>query len=456
MKYLVKITIGFLVLSLALLYSCDPNKELYEELDQDQKPHSEETEYTLIDADYERFDGAISSYKAFNDTAPAMDYVPDVLAVRLQTLKDDSRANVTYNHYLMHPYWWDSGFGYELTEEDYENIQTQFNGFHEEEPSSDALPSFLRKKYPDAEANDEAKIIYNYLVISEDEENPEVLEEYLYLDVYEYDGANWQWVETIEEIPYVGYELTEDDYQSWDNDISQNQSFSETFPPEEYLPAFLKNMLPLAVEGDVQVLKYKYYDGGIVDKIDKFVFNGLKWEMVPYVEERTEQYVYGELGWAFDPTVVFTMSRDDYMYLAEVDPIPHETYDDFGYYYGASAYYGNFDVRLLGRRLNTDDDDNYSDPDLAAIYNEEGTEAAMDEMLRRIVEEGLIELLQYKFPDAVPQVGGIDVHYIIKFETFADNWIRGYPEVEYVCVEAGTPPQFELVRGIEDPDDSEE
>lgn len=456
MKYLIKITIGFLTASLLLLSSCDPNKELYEALDQDQKPYSENTEYTLVDADYDRFGGAVSSYKAFNDTFPAMDHVPDVLSVRLQTLQDDSRADVTYNYYLMEPYWWDSGFGYELTEEDYEDIQTQFDGFHEDEPSSDLLPSFLRKKYPAAEANDEVNIIYNYLVISEDDENPEVLEEYLYLDVYQFDGATWQWVETLEEIPYVGYELTEEDYQNWDNDIAQNESFSESFPPEEYLPVFLQNMLPYAVKGDVQVLKYSYYDGETVDKIDKFTYNGLEWEKVSYVEQRIEQYVYGELGWAFDPTVVFTMSSDDYMYLAEIDPIPHETYNDFGYYYGASAYYGNFDVRLLSRRLNTDDDGNYSDPDLAAIYNDEGADAAMDEMLRRIVEEGIIELLQHKYPDAVPQVGGIDVHYIVNFQTFADNWIREYPEVEYVCVEAGTPPQFELVRGIEDPDDSEE
>jgi len=73
----------------------------------------------------------------------------------------------------------------------------------------------------------------------------------------------------------------------------------------------------------------------------------------------------------------------------------------------------------------------------------------MEEMMRRIKEEALVKLLQHKFPDATPQVGGLDVHFFVHFQTFADNWVRRYPQAEYICTAAGDPPQFELVGFIE-------
>jgi hypothetical protein len=50
----------------------------------------------------------------------------------------------------------------------------------------------------------------------------------------------------------------------------------------------------------------------------------------------------------------------------------------------------------------------------------------------------------------VPQVGGIDVHYIVGFETYNDNLSRSYPEAEYRCTAAASgsnPPQFVLIEG---------
>lgn len=431
------------VVPLAIIFTaCNPNEELYETLDNLEKPHNEGVEYTLVEADYTRFDGFIEEYLAFNDSLPAMDFVPDILKVRFVTLRQESNALVTFNHFLLHPDWWDAGFGYVLTDDDYTFIGVD-GEFTPENPASNNnnLPSFLLKEYPGAEEGDEISIIYNFNESGETVMN---------LDTYQYDGENWILLETIEDIPYVGYELTSDDYDNFGGTIAQFGNFSEDFPPETYIPVFLNNHLPFAVEGDEQVVKYKYHDGSqLTTKIDKFHFDGIQWEKIPYIEERTEQYIFGQLGWAFDPTVTFEMSRDDYMYLAEIDPIPHPVYNDFGYYYGASAFYSNFDIRLIGRRLNTDDNDDYLDPELGEIYENQGAEAAIDEMMRRIGEEGLILLLQYKFPDATPQVGGIDVHYTVKFETFADNWVRNYPEAEYVCTAAGNPPQFELIRGPE-------
>jgi len=429
-----------ILVPMAVLFSaCDPNRELYDLLDDMQEPHNEGIEYTLVEADYTRFPGFIRDNLAFNDTLPAMDFVPDVLKVRFVTLRQGSSAMVTYNHFLIHPLWWDAGFGYEMTEEDYgeDGVNIDGNAFTENNPAKNHLPSFLRILFPGAAEGDIVHIIYNFIDEGETIKN---------LDKYEFNGQTWIWQETIFDIPYVGYELTPEDYENFGGNVARFGNFSASYPPETHLPVLLKNLFPFALEGAEQVLKYRYHDGSqVVNRIDKYEFDGTHWNIIPYIEERSEQYIFGALGWAFDPTVTFQMGWSDYMYLAEIDPIPHETFNDFGYYFGASAFFRNFDIRLIGRRLNKDADGNYRDPELGEIYENEGSEAAMAEMLRRIKEEGIISLLQHKFPDATPQVGGIDVHYIVHFETFADNWVRNYPVAEYICTAAGNPPQFELV-----------
>lgn len=429
------------ILLLSGLMACEPNADLYEKLDNDKQPFNNQekpVEYTLVDADYTRFGGFISNNKAFSDEYPAMEYVPDVLKVRYVTHREKSRALVTFNHFLTEPDWWNAGFGYQLTNEDYASINVG-NSFSETAPANQFLPFFLAKKFPLSEEGDQMNIIYLF------NENGELR---LDLDTCDYNGSEWTLRETVTDIPYVGYELQETDYEYWDGELALQKRFSETYLPEDHIPAILKIVFPAAKANDEQVVKYRYNNGSSTsDVIDKYQYDGAIWHKVSYYVESTEQYIYGELGWAFDPTVMFDMGRDDYMYLAVSDPIPHETYNDFGYYYGASAFYSNFDVRLIGRRLNTEDDGSYTDTELGAIYDNEGAEAAMEEMLRRIAEEGIIELLQYKFPDATPQVGGIDVHYFVNFQTFADNWVREFPACEYRCTAAGSPPQFELVRG---------
>lgn len=431
-----------LLTSIFALYSCDPNKDLYQKLDDGIGPYSERIEYTLTESDYNRIGGFVAENKAFNDDIPAMDHIPGILAGHFVTLRENSSALVTFNHFLLHPEWLDAGFGYELTDEDYAYLGVD-NVFTPNNPASQSMRFLLNRLYPESEPNDRATIIYNYLA-----DGVAMVNE----DSYEYDGTTWALLETREDIPYVGYELTPDDYRNWEGSVGQFGNFSEDNPPGNYLPVFLKNTFPYAPANSEQVLKYRYYDGTrTIDVIDKFVYDGKTWEAVPYMEERTEQYIFGEVGWAFDPTVIFTMDRDDYMFLVEVDPIGQQefAYDDFAYYYGASAFYSNFDIRIIGRRLDKLQSGEYADPELGQISETEGSEAVMTEMLRRIKEEGIIQLLQHKYPDMTPQIGGIDVHFFVRFQTFADNWVRRYPEAEYICTAAGDPPQFELVNFIE-------
>ncbi len=435
--------IPLLMLGAILFQSCDPNKDLYEKMDAGIPPYSENIEYTLVDQDYNRFEGFIAEYKAFNDSLPAMDYVPEILSRNFVTLNLESAAMVTFNHFLLHPIWWDSGFGYVLTDQDYAFLGVG-DSFTPENPAWQHVPSLLEREYPEAEEGDLVVIIYNFT-----EAGSTVMNE----DTYVFEESEWMLVETREDIPYVGYELTSDDYDLFGGSIAQFNNFSEANPPENYLPAFLKNTFAYAPIGAEQVLKYRYFDGSSTQhRIDKYVFDGIIWEALPYVEERTEQYIFGDEGWAFDPTVIFNMVSSDYMYLVSIDPVGQQefAYADFAYYFGASAFYSNFDIRIIGRRLDKLSTDEYADPELGEIFENEGPEAVMDEMIRRIIEEGLISLLQHRHPDAAPQVEGIDVHFYVGFQTFADNWIRRFPEAEYICTAAGDPPQFELVNFIPD------
>ncbi len=427
---------------IVLLTACDPNFDLYEKMDAAVEPYSENIEFTLEDADYNRFDGFIADYKAFNDTMPAMDYVPEILASRFVTLNLGSSAMVTFNHFLLHPDWWDAGFGYVLTEEEYSFMGVD-NTFTPNNPAYENLPDWLDRMYGDAEEGDEMVIIYNFTEPGLTYQNE---------DTYQFDGEAWLHHETRENIPYIGYELVAEDYEPFGGSIAQFGNFSEDNPPENYLPVFLKNKFPFAPINAEQVVKYRYHDGSMTrNRIDKYVFDGIIWESVPYVEERSEQYIFDEEGWAFDPTVIFDLGRDDFIYLVEIDPVGQQefAYADFGYYYGASVFYNNFDIRIIGRRLDVLESGEYADAALGEIYENEGPEAVMDEMIRRIIEEGLIYLLQHKFPDAQPQLGGIDVHFFVGFETFADNWVRRFPQAEYICTAPGDPPQFELVNFIE-------
>ncbi len=442
MKYINKISLLLALTAVFVLQACDPNEDLYEKMDADIPPHSENITYTLTASDYNSIGGVVADHNAFNDTMPAMDFIPDILSGRYVTLSHGSAANVTFNHLLLHPEWWDAGFGYELTEQDYAFLGID-GAFTPDNPAHQHVPDFLDREYPEAEEEDQVQIIYNYELDGDIVKNE---------DTYELTEGEWILLETREDVPYIGYEMVSEDYDQFGGSIADFNNFTEESPPEVYIPVFLRNKFPMALPDAEKVIKYRYFDGSQTEnKIDKFIYDGVSWEMISTIEERTEQYIFGDEGWAFDPTVSFKLVRDDYQYLVDIDPIGQQEfqYDDFAYYYGASAFYQNFDIRIIGRRLDKLESGEYADPELGEIYENEGADAVMDEMVRRIKEEGIIELLQHKYPDAQPQIGGLDVHFFVRYETFADNWVRRFPEAEYICTEPGDPPQFELINYID-------
>ncbi|MFW6290616.1 MAG: hypothetical protein ACOC0R_06575, partial [Mariniphaga sp.] len=228
-----------------------------------------------------------------------------------------------------------------------------------------------------------------------------------------------------------GWEKTEGAYyvKSVDYDAmgapGKYDNFSSSDRPDNYLPQLLEQKFPYAQQGDVMVVVYKYYSGGVQTRADEYHFTEGTWMKFNPVESFTDQYIKTKNdGWVFDPTVVFTMSKADYQII--VDWVKankgSEYIDSYGtqdFWFGAGAYYSNYDIR---DKWDTEAFDTWQDAVIASIAE---------------------VLLPAKFPDAVSQVSGIDVMYKVTFATYS-----GTGEVHtwtFQCTKSGPNPEFEFV-----------
>ncbi len=423
-----------------VLFGCEPNADLYDDLDALKQPYRRDIAYTVTNSDYNAIGGDVSNYQAFTEENGPMDNVPPILARNFVALNLGSSAMVTYNMLDSEPLWYDSGFGYELTADDYALMGVS-NAFTPANPASSNLPFFLLRVMESPSTGQTESLIYRFRDGANTMTN---------IDTYRFDGSSWVLEESRTDIPFVGHEFTSEDYAHFGGSVAQFNNFTDSDPADLHVPVWLENKYPYAIEGTEKVVKYRVFSGGSFNEIAHYTLEGGKWLRSSYIMVVSEQYVFGVQGWAFDPTTRFIMSQSDYMHLAVVDPYPHPVFNDFGYYFGASAFYSNFDMRLMARRLQKNDDGEYRDPPLGAIFDSQGGAAVVEELFRRIVEEGLIKVLENRYPDATPQSGGIDVHYIVGFDTFNDNFSRSYLEAEYRCTASGNPPQFELIEGPRD------
>ncbi|MGQ1908922.1 choice-of-anchor J domain-containing protein [Marinifilum sp. RC60d5] len=237
----------------------------------------------------------------------------------------------------------------------------------------------------------------------------EKVEEY-----YEYDGSAWAKSDV--------YYLQRDDYTEMGSGPGKYGNFSSSVPAEDYLPTFLSMNYPYAQEGDVMVMAYRYYSGGTKTIAAEYTYSEGAWNSMPV---KMDQFVfYGTEGWKFDPTVSHTMTSDDYQIIVDYSVATHgktSDYDDSEYYYGAGAKYTNFDIRS-GK----------SDSSFATWQD--------------AVKEGIkTAYLPNKYPEAVAQVQGVDVHYIITFNTY-DGSNTTY-SIEFKCTKSAPNPTFEYVEG---------
>lgn len=241
-----------------------------------------------------------------------------------------------------------------------------------------------------------------------------------YKAFYEFTGNGWKKAENV-------YYLNSVDYDAMGSPGAYN-NFSTTDRPQDYLPALLNNKYPLAGEGYSVVLVYTFYAGSTFDLADRYtVKDGIWVPTYNYVEPRTSQFLYSNTGWVFDPTISFTMKSDDYQIIVDwVKANKGDSYiDSYGtqeFYTGAGSYYSNFDLR--DGKWDDSIFDTWQDAVVAAIG---------------------VALLPTKYPNAVSQVSGIDVFYIVTFATYDGS--NGVYTIKFQCTKSGPDPEFTLVEG---------
>lgn len=231
--------------------------------------------------------------------------------------------------------------------------------------------------------------------VSEEVVGIAVKEKSLQYAAYRYDGSKWAKASSSivtlqpEDYTMMGY-----------NYLSASQA-------AERLPAWLKYKFPLAVNGDVKSVVYKT-NASSAYYADEYQFDAeaAKWIINSFVVENTDQFIYAEKGWMFDPTIVAnlqdaTTGKAEYQLIVDyvkanqaVENPALSIYADSEYYYGFAGRYQNVSYR---------DKDRSADP----LYPIDGTNADKEAFCNARTIEGLQLYLTLRYPDAQPTVNGV-------------------------------------------------
>lgn len=431
-----------------LFTACEKYNDQFEGMEDNiHAPYIDVTSVTLADADYGTITSlaikdavshedsvivnSVGSNKYFSETAPSSVFIPYFLMKEYNSFDNGAACIVTFNYAINPDYLPSTNLTlYSLATADYDDMGTgtlepgEYNNFSADVISYEWLPDWLLTKYPAAVEGEEYVIVYKYYGGA----SPE------YADNYTFNGTTWDYGTTGLYLQTGDY----DDMGEGTNKPGQYNNFSSSIDPDYYLPLWLLTKYPSAKTGDIQSVAYKYYSGSTLANIQEYYFNGSSWSSTTEKIEKTEQYLFLDSEWKFDPSVEFTMQKSDYAIIVSyvAANIGAEYLDGYGtaeFYYGASGYYGNFDFQLYNRQ-------NYDPTNFPADMTEEDGLALMDE---RVVE-GINFLLQAKYPDAVPSVNGADVYYTVNYTTYHGSGKYIYYTVKYQCTANGV---FTLVEG---------
>lgn len=238
--------------------------------------------------------------------------------------------------------------------------------------------------------------------------------------IYTYNGTSWS-------IPANTVVLQPADYTA----MGQSYGNLSGTLPAQLLPIYLKTNYPYAQADDVVTVAYKYYDGSATAyRATQFTYDGTDW--IRQMGEMTSQFVRQNGQWVFDPSVVITLpySRNTdpsyTYYMACVNWVFDHVGKDLGgtsltsspfidyrgnaeFYSGASAYYGNVDVRAATAKNNAPE--GYTDYD--GLSDEEITFT----LEKRFCLETMRGALEALHSDAVP-VDGVEVTYTVNFTAY--------------------------------------
>ncbi|MBO5779833.1 MAG: hypothetical protein J6R27_01840 [Muribaculaceae bacterium] len=270
--------------------------------------------------------------------------------------------------------------------------------------------------------------------------------------LYHFNGSKW-------EVANDFVILQPEDYAA----MGQKYANLSDAAPEALLPIYCKQNYPYAVEGDMVNIVYAYYaSSSTTYKVSCYIYEAGEWKLNPFSEPSTSQFVKNKGVWAFNPSVVVTLpysrntepSYSYYMACAEwvfenisksmgdyssmtadkTNPTPFIDYrGNAEFYSGASAYYGNVDIRASTALNNA--------PEGYTAYEGLTDEEITLLMKRRFCHETMRGGLALLFPDAKP-IEGMDVTYTIHFTAYEQGGVNN----EYTLVyKVAGPAEFEFV-----------
>jgi len=263
---------------------------------------------------------------------------------------------------------------------------------------------------------------------------------------YQFNGSNWVPADNT----FVA--LQPADY------TTMGLSYVSTTNAPLYIPQLLSQKFPFAQEGNVKTVVYKSGSNVTYAGAMQFTFTSGKWMQNTFKIQKTEQFVYSNSGWVFDPTVNLTMAKSDYQLMIdyvlatpEIAQFGNSQYKNEEFWWGFSSRYSNLSLRL-----------SYRNPffsgypyELPASADAElfakTTDADKIALLWTRVQSGMEKFAQLRFPNAVPNVSGIDVFYhLTTYVYYPTGVAAGYEYHEYVfqCTAAasgGNPPTFKYI-----------
>lgn len=264
---------------------------------------------------------------------------------------------------------------------------------------------------------------------AEDVNAPEMRQE---VGVYSYSTKYNNWSPYTQDDIYI---LSAADFD--EIGISEG-AFSSAYAASAYLPQLLRMRYSFAQPGKQVKVVYRYANDSKKQyeyRVDEYTFGPEGWTAYNPVVVKTDQFIYNG-KWIFDPTVNHTMVKADYDILVQwvkenKNGYFDAKYKNAEYWFGASTYKDNFDVRLTSRRPN--------DPE-GLLTGKTDDEAA--EILEEQIQAGIVLFLETAYKDALPQKDGVDMYYKVTYLTYDGN--NHTYVVTYKCVDTG---KFELSEG---------
>ncbi|MDR0907171.1 MAG: hypothetical protein LBM63_00960 [Rikenellaceae bacterium] len=255
--------------------------------------------------------------------------------------------------------------------------------------------------------------------------------------VYTFNGSAWA--------PYSGaMVLGAADYTAMGSKYGNLEPAQAT----AYLPQYLAGNVEYAKEGDKVAVVYVRYEGSAKTVADEYVYTDGKWIATNVPVVKSEQFVYSSIGWIFDPTVSFAMSKADYQMLVTsvltnpaTSMYTRGTYTNEEWYYGTSAYYDNINFRIAGSETSSREVPSSvaNDTELHALDGKIDAQVAL--LWERLEQKGIPQFLAVKFPDAPLEVSGVDMVYKVGVAVYYPDGVTNTTinyVLSYKVVTAGT------------------